>query len=320
MGIYDREYYRGEARGSLWLSGTAPVCRVLIVINVAAFVFKYLGVIDERQLFDWCAATSDGIFQHGQVWQLLTATFLHASVLHLLGNMLFLWVVGREIEAMYGSGDFLALYLGAAVVSTLGWAICDAVAHHGNPLLRPQQMVGASGAVLALVVLYALYYPRREVLFMFVLPVEMWMLVAVFIGYQVFLLVRGVDWETAVESHLAGAAYGYLFKRFDLRWSRMPWMRVRRPRFRVISPDPREVPLPRTGSLGSGPTWSSEPAAAGVSKPATTALVPEEQLDAKLDEVLAKIAREGRSGLTDDENRVLQEASRRAQNRRSSRL
>jgi hypothetical protein len=144
--------------------------------------------------------------------------------------------------------------------------------------------------------------------------------VAAFIGYQVFLLLKGGDFETAVESHLAGAAYGYLFKRFDLRWSRMPWMRMRRPRFRVISPDPREVPLPRTGPLTSGPTWSSEPAAAGVSKPATTAVVPEEQLDAKLDEILAKIAREGRSGLTDDENRVLQEASRRAQNRRSGRL
>ncbi|MBV8270513.1 MAG: hypothetical protein JO252_29645, partial [Planctomycetaceae bacterium] len=47
---------------------------------------------------------------------------------------------------------------------------------------------------------------------------------------------------------------------------------------------------------------------------------PEEQLDAKLDEVLAKIAREGRSGLTEEENRVLEEASRRARNRRSDRF
>ena len=100
MGIYDREYYRGETRGSLWLSGTAPVCRALIVINVAVFVLPLLGICTERQLFDWFSATSDGIFQHGRVWELLTATFLHANVLHLLGNMLFLWVVGREIEAM----------------------------------------------------------------------------------------------------------------------------------------------------------------------------------------------------------------------------
>ena len=316
MGIYDREYYRGETRGSLWLSGSAPVCRALVAINVAVYILGLLrGAEGQGQLVDWLGATSDGIFQHGYVWQLLTATFVHGGLLHLLGNMLILWVVGREIEAMYGSRDFLALYLSAAIISTLGWAICDALFHHGA-----QGMVGASGAVLAVAVLYVLYYPRREVLFMFVLPVEMWVLVAGFIGYQVFLLLRGGDWQTAVESHLVGAAYGYLVKRFDLRWSRLPWFHPRRPRFRVINPDPREMSAPRSGPVVSGPTWSSEPAAAGVSKPATTAVVPEEQLDAKLDEVLAKIAREGRAGLTDDENRVLQEASRRARNRRSGRL
>lgn len=321
MGIYDREYYRGETRGSLWLSGSAPVCRALVVINAVVFLLsdRHIALIDHDRLWDWFAATSEGIFQHGYVWQLLTATFLHAGLFHLLWNMIFLWVVGREIEAMYGSRDFLALYLSAAVVSTLGWAVCDALAHRQNPLFLPPQMVGASGAILALVVLYTLYYPRREVLFMFVLPVEMWVLVAVFLGYQVFLLVNGGDWQTAVESHLAGAAYGYLYKRFDLRWSHLPWVRPRRPRFRVIQPDTREVPSSRSGSSVSGPTWSSEPAVSGVSKPAT-AVASEEQLDARLDEVLAKIAREGRGGLTDEENRVLQEASRRARNRRSGRL
>ena len=49
-------------------------------------------------------------------------------------------------------------------------------------------------------------------------------------------------------------------------------------------------------------------------------MLPEEQLDARLDEVLAKIAREGRGGLTEEENRILQEASRRARNRRSDRI
>ena len=118
----------------------------------------------------------------------------------------------------------------------------------------------------------------------------------------------------AVASHLSGAAYGYLFKRFDLRWSRLAWQRMGRPRLRVVAPEPREKPPSRS----SGPTWSPNPATAA--KPSTTAVLPEELLDAKLDEVLAKIAREGRSGLTEEENRVLQEASRRARNRRSDRI
>ena len=50
MGIYDREYYRGETRGSLWLTGTAPVCRILIALNIAVFVVERLGVVGARVL------------------------------------------------------------------------------------------------------------------------------------------------------------------------------------------------------------------------------------------------------------------------------
>jgi membrane associated rhomboid family serine protease len=306
MGIYDREYYRGETRGSGWLTGIAPACKVIIAINVIALVV----VPPHGRLFDWFAASSDQIFHQGRVWQLLTATFLHAGAFHLFWNMLFLWMVGREMESFYGTRDFVAFYLSAAVLSTLGWAVLASFSTHHAP------MIGASGAVMAVVVLYALYYPHREILLFFILPVEMWLLVVLYIGIDAYQLFYGDSGsEVAVASHLTGAAYGYLFKRFDLRWSRISWSRVRRPRLRVISPDPREMGAPRPTA---GPTWSPNPATAP--KPTTTAVLPEEQLDARLDEILAKIAREGRSSLTEEENRILQEASRRARNRRSDRL
>ncbi|MGE3819543.1 MAG: rhomboid family intramembrane serine protease [Isosphaeraceae bacterium] len=313
MGIYDREYYRGEPREGGWFNGLAPVCRSLIVINVVVFLLERLRFIDGDFLHTWFAASSQGIFEQGRVWQLLTATFLHGDPLHLVGNMLFLWFVGRELEAMYGSRDFLAFYLCAAVFSTFIWATMDLLA---PPRGLPTQMVGASGGVLAMVVLYALYYPRREILFMFVLPIQMWVLVAAFIAYQVFLLLNDRVTTTAVESHLAGAAFGFLYKRFDLRWSRMPWNRSRRPRFRVVSAEPREAPATRPTTA----TWSSDPGAAARPAPSSTAVVTEEQLDARLDEVLAKIAREGRGNLSEEDQRVLQEASLRARNRRSERL
>jgi membrane associated rhomboid family serine protease len=314
MGIYDREYYRGETRGAGWFSGVAPACKTLILINVVAFFLQH--VLDPGFVDDYLAASSDAIFRHGRVWELLTATFLHAWPSHILWNMLFLWMVGREMESFYGSRDFLAMYLGAAVISTLGWAVLDAFAPHADRF-QTSTMIGASGAVMAVVVLYALYYPRREVLLFFILPVEMWLLVVVYLGYQVYLFVApGPDNKIAVASHLTGAVYGYLFKTLDLRWSRMPWSRGRRPRLRIIAPEPREkgvAPRPSTSS------WSANPATAA--KPSmTTAVFPEEQLDARLDEVLAKIAREGRERLTEEENRVLQEASLRARNRRSDRL
>jgi membrane associated rhomboid family serine protease len=318
MGIHDREYYRSENRGANLFS-TAPVCKAIIFINVGVFLLEHLNIVDGNLLHDWFAATSAGIFRQGYVWQLLTATFLHGSLLHLLVNTYFLWVFGREMEEMYGERDFLALYLSAAVLSTLGWAAIDALAPKQG-LSITHSMIGASGAIFAVVVLYAMFYPRRELLFMFVIPVEVWLLVSLYVAYDAYTLLSGVSTGTAVASHITGALYGFLYKKFDIRWSRLPWNRVKRPRLRIVPADPpREKPASRPATSSSpGPTWATNSASA--SKPAATAVVPEEQLEARLDEVLAKIAREGRSGLTEDENRILQEASRRARNKRSDRL
>src|SRR5439155_15407755 len=133
---------------------------------VVHFLKPYL---DRGGLLPYLEASSDGIFRHGYVWQLVTATFIHADIYHILWNMIFLWMVGREMESFYGTRDFVALYVSAAVISTLGWAAVDAYLHH-NAL-----MIGASGAIMAVVVIYALYYPHREILLFFVLPVEMWL-------------------------------------------------------------------------------------------------------------------------------------------------
>ena len=122
MGIYDREYYRGETRGSGWLTGAAPACKTIILINVVAFFLVQHLPRPRRLVRGLPRASSRRIFDHGRVWELLTATFLHAGPFHLLWNMLFLWMVGREMESIYGSRDFVALYLSAAVISTLGWA------------------------------------------------------------------------------------------------------------------------------------------------------------------------------------------------------
>ncbi|MBV8610969.1 MAG: rhomboid family intramembrane serine protease [Singulisphaera sp.] len=307
MGIYDREYYRGETRGSGWLSGIAPACRAIIIINVIAY--PLVPFLDHETVREYLEASSSGIFEHGRVWELLTATFLHAGPFHLFWNMLFLWMVGREMESFYGTRDFVALYLTAAVISTLGWALIDDFSS-SHPT-----MIGASGAIMAVIVVYALHYPHREVLLFFILPVEMWLLVIIFVGIDAWQLLHGESVREAVASHLTGAAYGFLYKRFDLRWSRLPrWRGFGRPRLRIVTPEPREKITPRP----AGPSWSPSPSA--TPKPSATAVIPEEQLDAKLDEVLAKIAREGRSGLTEEENRVLEEASRRARNRRSDRF
>ena len=91
--------------------------------------------------------------------------------------MWFFWIVGREMESLYGSRDFLAFYLGAAIFSTSAWVRL-------RPPSRaiPIPMIGASGAVMAVVTLYTLYYPRREIL-LIIIPMPMWVLLAIYLVF-----------------------------------------------------------------------------------------------------------------------------------------
>ena len=310
MGISDREYYREKTRGSGWLTGAAPAVKALIAANVAVFILQKLVGHSVDELLQ---ANSTLIFHKFQVWRLLTATFLHSpGPWHILMNMLFLWMVGREMESFYGSRDFTALYLASAIFSTLCWAVADRFDHTAGY----HNMLGASGAVMAVVVLYTLYYPRREVLFMFIFPIEMWLLMVIYLGYNLIQFLSPNDDPVAYSAHLGGAAFGYLFKAGDLRLSRIETMFRRRPRLRIVPAEPREPSA--TSRPSSGPTWS--PGTAASTRPAPSTVVPEEQFDEKLDEILVKIAQEGRGALSEDENRVLDEASRRARNRRSERI
>jgi membrane associated rhomboid family serine protease len=312
MGIYDREYYRGETGGSGWFSGVSPVCKTIILINVAVFLLEHLINPENNRPFinAYLAASPEGVLHHFRIWQLLTATFLHASILHLLGNMWFFWIVGREMESLYGSRDFLAFYLCAAIISTLAWVLIFSTQTR-NPAIP---MVGASGAVMAVMMLFTLFYPKREILFVFI-PMPMWLLLTIYLFFPLIGILNGAPTQVAVEAHLAGAGFGFLFKHFDLRWSRLFSGRMLKPKLRIFSPLPREQTRTRS------PNPSRTPASVGsAGKSAPVSVLPEEQLDARLDEVLAKIAREGRAGLTEEELRVLQEASRRARIRRSDRL
>ena len=181
---------------------------------------------------------------------------------------------------------------------------------HSNPIAI---MIGASGAVTAVVTLFTLFYPKREILLFFI-PMPMWVLLAIVLVAPVLFTSRmAARSDVALESHLAGAAFAFVFKQFDLRWSRLTGGRFFRPRLRIF-----HAGSPRA-DRNATPNPSRTSASVGAAGSSGGLRLPEEQLDARLDEVLAKIAREGRAGLTEEEQRVLQEASRRARIRRSDR-
>jgi membrane associated rhomboid family serine protease len=323
MGIYDREYYRDETGGSGWLSGTAPTCKMLILIIVAVFLAPWL--LNDPQLDDLLSVSGAKVFGQGQVWRLATAAFVHnGGPIFLLFEMLFFWMVGREMESMYGGPEFLRMFLAAGLIGSL----CGALVSYFGPSHGVGSIATGPATVTAVVVLFTLYYPSKEILLFFILPVQMWLLCTVYLGWQALMLLQslrggggeGPGYVGAIAAtQLSAAFYAYAYKRWDLRWSRLfsLWRSQSRPRLRVYQPEPRDKVSP----LSASPSRSSSAASSSSSaRSASSAYVPEEQLDAKLDEVLAKIAREGRGGLTEEEKRVLEEASQRARSRRNDRL
>ncbi len=304
MGIYDREYYRREGPSALdWLP-SGNVCKTLILINVAVFVLQLLvpAPADPELAFgpqrsprspvtSYLLLDAADVF-HGQVWRLLTYGFLHdpRTLWHIFFNMLFLWMFGSDLEQLYGRGEFLAFYLAAVLAG--GWAYIV------QGLLRGvnYQCLGASGAITAILVLYAFHFPTRTILLFFVLPVPVWALAVFQVVQDSFFVLANRDTGVAFAVHLGGAAFAAAYYLGQWRllgvWEHLRSWKIRRsrPRLRVFQPP------------------DSEPAERRLDSPLTLSQM-DEQLEAKVDVVLEKVAKFGQDSLSESERQILMRAS-----------
>ncbi len=313
MGIYDREYLRDESSGSGLFGGISPVTKSLIAIHVIAFLLLQLLLHDQgRTASRWLAASPDWTLGHHRYFQLLTASFVSTQPIALLFDMIFFWFMGREMEARYGSPEFLLFYLGAAVLTTAAGLL---VAASVGPALAMLPIAGPWGAILAVMTLYTLYYPRQEILFFFIIPMPMWVLLTIFMVLPFLGFFGGNSPGIDLAIVLAGAGYAYAYKQVDWRWTQLIPARRFRPRLRIFTGSSA-----KEGARAKGWSPSRPSTAAGGGRAPSVSVLPEDQLDARVDEILAKIARDGRESLSDDEQRILQEASRRARMRRSDRI
>jgi membrane associated rhomboid family serine protease len=128
------------------------VTGALIAVNVIVFLYQAtLSYYRLNQFVSTWGIVPDDL----HLISLLTSMFLHGGWLHLLGNMLFLWVFGRNIEDLIGGGRFLGFYLlcglAAAVVQVLA-----------NPYSRVPT-IGASGAIAGVMGAYLIRFPRSHI-------------------------------------------------------------------------------------------------------------------------------------------------------------
>ncbi len=284
MGVYDRDYYRDESRGFV-LGGDMSVVSTLILVNAVVFL---VDVFSDGRLSSGLGLQANIPVEPWKIWQLVSYGFAHDHhrIWHILGNMFFLWLFGRDVESLYGRKVFLQLYLSLIVLSGAVWVGCEWLTHRSAVMGEiPPKLIGASGGVTGIMLVFVLHYPTRKLLFWGVLPVPVWALASL----QVLQDIQGAVSRTgnvAYTAHLGGAAFGYLFYRTGWQLGRI-W--------------PSGWSLSRLKARPSLKVHREE----------------EEDLGSEVDRILEKISRDGEASLSKAERRTLERASRKYQQRRN---
>jgi membrane associated rhomboid family serine protease len=177
-----------------------PWVKRLLIANVVIHVLaKLTGLL----LYEYGAFVPALVLV--RPWTPFTYMFLHYPGLsHLLLNMLSLFFFGPRLEERLGGRDFMTLY----VLGGLGGA---AFSFFFEPQAR---VIGASAAVFAVLLGFALYWPRERIYIYFVIPVEAWLLVLGLVALNLSFGLGGVQQGVAHFAHLGGAAFGFGY----LKW------------------------------------------------------------------------------------------------------
>jgi membrane associated rhomboid family serine protease len=173
------------------------VTAFIIVVNVFVFLLELMR--GDAFVMQWSAIPAQIISGHHWI-TIFTAMFMHGSWSHIIGNMIFLWAFGPEIEDAMGHGRYLLFYLAGGLVAMLAQILADS--HSTVPNL------GASGAIAAVMGGFIVTYPRdriKAVLFIFVFVRITFIPAALLIGF--WFLTQLVHAGAVAQVQTGGVAY-----------------------------------------------------------------------------------------------------------------
>lgn len=182
--------------------------KINLVIITCIFVSLVFWLLDSDALVEYLAFSGVNLL-NGRVWTLVTSLFLHADIMHLAGNMLFLYIFGNTLEEELGAAKTLGVFfVGGIVTFPLSLLFYD----WATPL------IGASAAIFTLAAVVMLIKPLKLSIFFF-LPQG---LVAIlYFAYNALAVYSGTEGNVAYVAHIIGFAIGVPF---GLAWSKN-WLR-----------------------------------------------------------------------------------------------
>ena len=193
-------------------NGYKPIFTYLLILTNILLFFYQLTLTDE-QLSYWFReyGATPTLVLHGQTLKsLITGMFLHGGWMHLIGNMLFLWVFADNIEAIVGTKRFILFYFAGGVFAALVHSLINR--YSGVPC------IGASGAISAALGAYLVMFPGSKIkmlVFIWVFRISaffflgFWIIQQLLAGYRTFDPIM-VDDGIGYWAHIGGFAYGFI--------------------------------------------------------------------------------------------------------------
>lgn len=297
-----------------WYYAQPSALRTLLTINVVAYVlWQFLQLSSAIEGFVWNHLALNpalpGILL--EPWQLITYNFLHLSgglggLLHILFNMLWLYWIGRDYEEMHGSDRMFALY----IIGGVAGGLLTVILHNIFPGagLFAGTVHGASASVVGLLMAVGVLYPYKQIR-LFLLGT--WRLLYLVIGFLILDFVLALTGSfSSVSAHWGGAVGGFLFARAErtgidvTSWAQI-FFGGRKRRSKKKKKETWVDRLERW-LTGGEPATPSE-ADAGSSR--TVRRKKQRAAEEEIDRILDKISEQGYDALSDEEKRILHEAS-----------
>jgi membrane associated rhomboid family serine protease len=276
-----------------------PVIKALLIANGAVFIGMnffggfHLGDFYLEQFFFqsfalWPLGSGFGF------WQLFSYMFMHANFTHILFNMLALWMFGMELEHVWGSRKFFIYYL-----------LCGFGGGLANLIIAPLftsvgPTVGASGAVYGILLAFGMMFPERPIYVYFLLPIKAKYFVVMYMAFEIFSI--GSMDGVAHFAHLGGALVGFLYLMADGYKFGSAFYGPSEPN--IFS---RVSDFANRQKQESSYSNVSEAKIFDISEHHRKE---EEQAQEQIDQILDKISRNGYQSLSEEEKKILFEASK----------
>jgi membrane associated rhomboid family serine protease len=194
----------------------------LIGINVLIFAAtQFLGPQVNYLMTVYLTMIPAIILEKGWVWTFVTYMFMHGGVTHILFNMFGLFIFGTQVERQMGSFEFLLYYLITGILAGIFSFVVYVLS--GTTLVV---LLGASGAIFAVQLAYAVFFPNSIIYLWGILPLRAPVMVLGFTALELIFSITGTRSNVAHLTHLAGFGFGWLY--FLARLGVNPWRRLSR--------------------------------------------------------------------------------------------